>query len=76
MDTIVLKYDKAKEWLFERAKELLELYDGDSTGTAETIEELLEYVNTINDKDWEYVMIEECPMAVSGITIYQMVVKE
>lgn len=76
MDTMVLKYDKAKEWLIKQAKDLLDNYDKNPDSTADTIKELLEYVNMIEDRDWEYVMIEECPMAISGITIYQMVVKE
>ena len=72
---MVLKYDKAKEWLLEQAKEVINNYDNDPESTAETIKELLEYISILDD-DWEYVLIEECPMAGCGINIRQLVVKE
>lgn len=75
MDTMVLKYDKAKEWLIEQAKDLLDNYDKDPDSTADTIKELLEYVNMIDNEEWGWAAIMECPMAVSGITVREVEIK-
>lgn len=75
MDTIVLKHGKAIAWLKQEASYLIDNYtdgDYDASETADIIKELLEYIDLIQKKDWEWVAIEECAMAVSNINVVEM----
>lgn len=75
MDTTVLKHGEAIAWLKREASYLIDNYtDGnyDAKDTAEIIKDLLEDIDLIRRKNWEWVAIEECPMAVSNIMVAEM----
>lgn len=76
MDTMVLRHGEAIAWLKKEASNLIDDYT-DSSYTADDvagiIKDMLECIDVIIKKDWEWVAIEECPMAVSNINVYEMV---
>ena len=75
MDTIVLKQGEAIEWLKKEARNMLTDFEDtmySASDVADMVKDLLEYVELIRKKNWEWVAIEECPMAVSNIQVIEM----
>ena len=75
MEAIVLKQAEAIDWLKKEARNLISDYTDssyDSESVADIIKDLLEYIDLILKEDWEWVMIDECAMAVSNIMVSEM----
>lgn len=75
METIVLKQSDAIEWLNKEARNLVADFEDSSytaKDVADIVEDLLEDIELIKDKDWEWVAIEECAMSPSNINVYEM----
>lgn len=75
METIVLKRDEAIAWLKREASQVIDDYtnaDYDAEDVADNIKDLLEDIDIITEREWEWVAIEECPMSPSGINVAQM----
>ena len=76
MDTMVMRQGEAIAWLKKGASNLIDDYtDGSYTAddVADIVKDMLEDIDLILKNDWEWVAIEECPMAVSNINVYEMV---
>ena len=76
METVVLKHEDAIEWLKKEARNFITDFEDtmyDASNVADIIKDLLENVELIRKKNWEWVAIEECPMAVSDIQVVEMV---
>lgn len=72
MDAKVLEKDRAILWLKRSAKELIRQFDFntyDPQDVADIIQDILEDIKIIERQAWKYVLIEECPMATSGINV-------
>lgn len=75
MDTIVLKQGDAIEWLKKEARNIIADYTDssyDAKDVADIIKDMLEDIDLIIKNDWEWVAIEECPMATSNIQVIEM----
>ena len=75
MDTIVLKQGEAIEWLKKEARNMITDFEDtmySASDVADIVKDLLECVELIRKKNWEWVAIEECPMAVSNIQVIEM----
>lgn len=75
METIVLKHSDAIAWLKHEASQLIDDYTDssyDAKDVAGIIEDILENIDMIIKKNWEWVAIEECPMAISNIQVVEM----
>jgi hypothetical protein len=75
METIVLKHSDAIAWLKREASQLIDDYTDssyDAKDVAGIIEDILENIDMIIKKNWEWVAIEECPMAISNIQVVEM----
>ena len=76
METIVLKQGEAVAWLKKEASNLIDEHTDSSYNAedvADIIKDLLEDIDIIARLDWEWVAIEDCPMAVSNINVSEMV---
>lgn len=75
MDTMVMKQGEAIAWLKREASNLIDDYTDssyDAKDVADIIKDMLEDIDLIIKKNWEWVAIEECPMAVSNIQVVEM----
>ena len=75
MDTMVLKHGEAIAWLKKEASSLIDDYTDssyDAKDVADIIKDMLEDIDLIIKNDWEWVAIEECPMATSNIQVIEM----
>lgn len=75
METIVLKQNEAIAWLKNEATNLIGNYSDSSYNAedvADIIKDLLEDIDIITERDWEWVAIEECAMSPSNINVVQM----
>lgn len=75
METIVLRKGGAVAWLKREASNLIDDYTDssyDASDVAKIVEDLLEDIDIILKNDWEWVAIEDCPMAVSNINVVEM----
>lgn len=72
---MVKKQGEAIAWLKQEASYMIDNYtDGDyeADTVGDVIIDLLKDIDLILEKNWEWVCIEECPMAVSNINVYEM----
>lgn len=75
METMVMKHGEAIAWLKKEASNLIDDYTDssyDASDVADIIKDLLEDIDLIIKNDWEWVAIEECPMAVSNVNVVEM----
>ena len=75
MDTMVMKQGEAIAWLKKEASNMIDDFTDssyDSKDVADIIKDLLEDIEVIIKNDWEWVAIEECPMAVSNVGVAEM----
>ena len=75
METIVLKQGEAIAWLKKEASNLIDDYTDSSYNAedvADIIKDLLEDIDIITERGWEWVAIEECAMSPSNINVAQM----
>lgn len=75
METMVMKQGEAIAWLKKEAANLIDDYTDssyDAKDVADIIKDMLEDIDLIIKNDWEWVAIEECPMAVSNIQVVEM----
>ena len=75
METIVLRQGEAIAWLKKEASNLIDDYTDSSYNAedvADIIKDLLEDIDIIIKNNWEWVAIEDCPMAVSNINVVEM----
>ena len=75
METMVMKHGEAIAWLKREASNLIDDYTDssyDAKDIADIIKDMLEDIDLIIKNNWEWVAIEECPMAVSNIQVVEM----
>lgn len=75
METMVMKHGEAIAWLKKEASNLIDDFTDssyDPKDVADIVKDLLEDIEVIIKNDWEWVAIEECPMAVSNINVAEM----
>lgn len=75
MDTVVLKQGEAIAWLKKEASQLIDDFTDssyDAQDVADIVKDLLEDIDLIIKKNWEWVAIEECAMSVSNINVVEM----
>ena len=75
METMVMKHGEAIAWLKREASEMIDGYTNgnyDANDIADIIKDMLEDIDLIVKNNWEWVAIEECPMAVSNIQVVEM----
>lgn len=76
METMVMKQGEAIAWLKKEVSNLIDDYTDSSytaDDVADIVKDMLEDIDIILKKNWEWVAIEECAMAVSNINVYEMV---
>ena len=76
METMVMKQGEAIAWLKKEASNLIDDYTDSSytaDDVADIVKDMLKDIDIILKKNWEWVAIEECAMAVSNINVYEMV---
>lgn len=76
METIVLRQGEAIAWLKKEASNLIDDYTDSSYNAedvADIIKDLLEDIDIIIKNNWEWIAIEDCPMAVSNINVSEMI---
>lgn len=75
METMVMKHGEAIAWLKKEASNMIDDFTDssyDAKDVADIIKDLLEDIDLIIKHNWEWVAIEECPMAVSNINVCEM----
>lgn len=75
METMVMRQGEAIAWLKKEASNLIDDYTDSSYNAkdvADIIKDMLEDIDIIIEKDWEWVAIEECAMSPSNINVVEM----
>lgn len=75
MDTMILKQQDAIEKLRGYITDTVVEQGIVAEEKTPIIKDLLEDIELIEDNNWEWVAIMECPMAVSGITVREVEIK-
>lgn len=75
MDTMVMRHGEAIAWLKKEASNIIDDFTDssyDAKDVADIVKDLLEDIDLIIKRNWEWVAIEECPMAVSNVSVCEM----
>lgn len=75
METKVFTQENAIKWLNQQMCDCInnfEEYNYTAEDTSDIIKDLLEDVEIIKSKNWDFVGIEECAMSPSNINVYEM----